>query len=679
MPASRQQRKVPQPETNFSMALMEQLLLPLRAYAFQLDADYRVSYLSDHVARVTDYTADQLLGVQVIDPKWGAAGVEVGMQEYHRTLIERKPVLGQSYERLFVNGRRGVIMDSMLPHFDESGEFQGYSGLSMILSEVFNHADSNGSLVSVLKSRADQLEATLLQRNEELERSNAALTEILDAMGEGLLVTTSEEIYDDDNLIQFVNPAFLRQMNLDPKKVHPGAPFKRVNEALFERGEVKQRNTKTLHESLSQDGGLTISLNTLGRVIRVKGTERPQGGFVLVHTDVTELEQRNQMLEAARKAADVANAAKSNFLAAMSHEIRTPMNGIVGMTDLLSSTDLTAEQQEFVATIRSSALALTELISDILDFSKVEAGHFDLSPSVFGIGDMCKEVAALMRPMAEAKGLSFELDIADGVPEVVYGDTSRLRQILVNLLGNAIKFTVSGKVRLAVSGRSNIMFQVEDTGIGIPTDKLQSIFKPFEQAQGGLQRQFEGTGLGLAISLKLARAMGGGIKVHSVEGEGTLFSVQVPLAPARKTTQVHSRQTRSGEIDGAFVLVAEDNRTNQIVAERMLARLGAKCEIVPDGRAAVEKFAKGGFDLVLMDLSMPKLSGLDATRLIRQHEAEEARSRTPIIALTGNAFAQDRQDALEAGMDGFLSKPLQLKTLQDEIARHLSGAQAKSA
>ncbi|MGX9354414.1 ATP-binding protein [Roseobacteraceae bacterium S113] len=652
------------------------VLQKLPCWLWETDDDYRLTYVGEGLELHSKLKRKDLLGVYILSDKYGTAEEEAGLQDYQDALRAREPINGMVYEKLLLNGERTVFLDAAIPLTDHLGRFRGYRGITFHLSQAMVSAGKNAGIVADLKWREAELEAMLQQRNAELEHSNGVMADILNAMGEGLLVTSGERIYDEDNRILFVNPAFLQQFGVSDDLLYPGRTFRTMIDLMVARGDAERGGVATITEALNAQGGLKFALKSLDRIIEVKGAKRPGGGYVLVHTDVTHAERHTQMLERARVEADIANAAKSNFLAAMSHEIRTPMNGIVGMTDLLADTGLDEEQSECLDTIRGSALALTSLISDILDFSKIEAGHLEIYAEPFAIADLCRDVAALIRPMAEAKGLEFVFELATGLPVVLVGDNARIRQVLLNLLGNAVKFTLDGTVRLAVRYNEGLHITISDSGIGIPEDKVDRIFLPFEQVQGGLQRSFEGTGLGLAITNQLVDGMDGRIDVSSTVGKGTDFELFVPLTigaqsdlPGQSATGAVCAET----FEGRHVLVAEDNRTNQLVVRKMLTKMGADITLVCDGAAAVEACAGQRFDLVLMDLSMPLMSGLEATRRIRSREAlEPRRDPVPIVALTGNAFEKDQKDAAAAGMNDFLSKPVRYVELRDCVARLVS-------
>ena len=446
------------------------------------------------------------------------------------------------------------------------------------------------------------------------------------------------------------------------------------------------------HRMLRKDGTVVWVLDR-GRVAERDAQGRPLR-VVGAYADITGRMQDQAALEQALCLAQSATRAKSDFLTTMSHELRTPLNGILGMAQLLQLPDVSGEERrDYANIVVSSGHNLLSLLNDILDLAKVEAGRLDLEPSTFNLPDLLRDAAAVFETQASSKGLSLQINSAALPNQTYWGDPNRLRQMMANYLGNAIKFSDRGQVRLEVAhcsqdgDRCVLEFSVVDCGIGIDADKHALLFKPFTQADSSTTRKFGGTGLGLSIVARLAEVMGGTVGFDSETGVGSRFWFRVTLKampdaaarPVANANMPESNQEDSGSALSGHVLAAEDNAVNRMVIGSLLAQLGLQADFVENGRDAVDAIKRhAGYELVLMDIQMPVMDGLTASRCIRDWEAQTGAQRCPIVALTASAFEDDKQRCADAGMDDFLGKPVDLAQLAQTLARWLP-RQPKSA
>lgn len=412
-------------------------------------------------------------------------------------------------------------------------------------------------------------------------------------------------------------------------------------------------------------------------IIPFRGIDGKIDRYISVRFDITQRKQGEAELIKAKQVALAASKAKGEFLASMSHEIRTPMNGVLGMVDLLLETDLSSEQIDLALTVRDSAGALLTIINDILDFSKIESGKFELAPTDFELRPLLMRTETLFQKKVREKEISLVIDVKDNVPKWLFGDGDRLNQIILNLMGNAFKFTPkAGAIMLIVETLSNndseyvLKFSVSDTGIGIAKESLERIFESFSQADPTIARQYGGTGLGLSISSELVKLMGGALSVSSIVGRGSTFyfTARFGASNVQLSQPTISSSPREQKRRGYHILIAEDNLVNQKVATKILEKEGHRVAVAGNGAEAVAMFEKDDFDIILMDIQMPTMGGEEAARLLRKSRKGSA---VPIVALTANAMSGDKERYIEVGMNDYVAKPIDKRVLLETIDRLL--------
>jgi signal transduction histidine kinase/GAF domain-containing protein/DNA-binding response OmpR family regulator len=536
----------------------------------------------------------------------------------------------------------------------------------------------------------------------DVEQTREMLQTVLENMSDGIV------LFDKDLRLKFVNQKLIEFQQYTPEVACSGASIYDLLRFQAERGDfgpiddvervVKERAALALKPGINRYERKRRTAG--GRYLEFNFKRLDDGGLLAVHRDITDLKEREEALasakeaaeaaldaaERARREAEAANMAKSTFLATMSHEIRTPMNGVLGMIEVLERQGLTNDQRRTVLTMRDSAEALLHIIDDVLDFSKIEAGRIELEATAFSLSGLVEGVLETFRPQVLAKRLRLDVEIDAGSQDALVGDPTRLRQILLNLLTNAIKFTEQGRVQVRAStlplggGSTRATLAVADTGIGMNAEQLARLFQPFVQADSSTTRQFGGTGLGLSIVRRLAHLMGGDVVVESAPGVGSTFTVTLRLhaAPADSPLKALLRPIaptsmriagRPGE--APRVLVVDDHPVNREVLVLQLKLLGIAADGAENGAQALTAWKRGGYAAVLADIHMPKMDGRELAQRLRSAEADRGALRTPIIAVTANAMKGEEERCLASGMDAYLVKPVSVERLRATLERWL--------
>ncbi|MFN7018224.1 MAG: PAS domain S-box protein [Fimbriimonadales bacterium] len=668
---------------------------------FITDAQFRIRYVNDAFTRITGYTPEEAIGQNPRILKSGFMPKEFYSQMYRtfkRSETFRGRVLNRRKGVAVKTPENGVMFDPTThywaevtnsPIYDAEGQLVGYLSVQheitdQVLREEYEQAHKQ--ITALLNRAAVALAQEQVPLVERLSQAVAVLGSHAgtNLTGEFLWWELEDEFlklraavgdFETEQLkhwetllaaeYHLEQPCLARIQPLGKSQVVWWTPLQQMEQRM---GMLMLLTRCRAPEEIAYYQAMREALRALGEIAAI-----------------AILNERTRLaLEQAKEQAEHAARMRREFLANMSHEIRTPLNGVLGMLHLLAEKPLDDEGRDLVATARASAEHLLHILNDILDLSRIEAGRLQLEQTDLDLHQLLRETIHLMLPVAQQKGLSLTLAIAPDTPRLIGGDPVRLRQIVLNLVSNAVKFTNEGSVQVSVQPlartekATHLRFEVRDTGIGIPPERLQRIFDPFEQADGSTTRKYGGTGLGLAICERLVNMMQGEIGVQSELGKGSVFWFEIMAPDATSQRQADTpqqdhtpanAQEATHALQGLRVLVVEDNPVNQKVVLRQLERWGVRTQVAHNGVEALRLFEEGSFEVILMDCQMPEMDGFEATRRIRERERQRGKPRTPIIALTANAMAEDREACAQAGMDDYLAKPFKPEMLQAVLLR----------
>jgi PAS domain S-box-containing protein len=668
------------------MARAALMLANVRDAIIVTDAAGLVTYWNEQATRQFGWTAAEMIG-RPLESRYSEPDLRRETRQSIRDLLAGREWFGE-YEDRRKDGSRIWIDAHETPIVDGSGAITGIISISRdITARKHNEV--------ALEEARTQLELRVTERTRELAEREALISATLDALSAHIA------LLDPQGRIVATNrawKAFARENGIGWREVSEGVNYLDVCEASAQRdcdgarevadvlrdildGSLSQWNFEYPCPSPEEERWFLLR----ARPVVIKGRIHA----LLAHENISQMKITQEELRSAAKLAEQANRAKSGFLMTMSHELRTPLNGVLGMNELLLTTSLDARQREYVGASMASGRHLLQLINDVLDLSRIEAGKMGLVPATCPLVPLVTDVVASFAPLAQEHSLVLAQEIADGLPETIRCDCARLQQLLVNLIGNALKFTPEGRIDVRVDfadrgcDRSRLRFKVSDTGIGIPEDRQDRLFKTFSQVDDSTSRRYGGSGLGLSICRELVELMGGDIGVRSRVGAGSTFWFEIPVesgmedndlageADDQTMAQLPPPVLRKGGARG-HVLVAEDNHVNLVYMCEALARLGYSADVAGNGHEVLQALDERRYDLVLMDCQMPGMDGFEASRAVRRRERDADDGwRQPIVAVTANASPGDRERCLEADMDDYISKPVTLAQLQAMLVHYV--------
>jgi PAS domain S-box-containing protein len=655
-------------------------------WGWEIDADLRYRYISERAQKVTGFDHQKFIGQKVGVSGEGPSKTQ--WSAFEKSFENREPINAFIHCIRRDDGSALWLERSAKPIYDEDGTFKGYRGIARDVTQRITAVEEAAAARRQLEENNAKLEQTIQMRTAVIEAKSSLLKEVLESMAHGVVVMDQEFTIIDLNSKAWRTSGLPQEMWAPGLSVTPVLEIG-IRHGLYEFSSSKEYYTQCF-KAIKETGMFrVIRRQKDGTIIEEIIRARPNGGFVSTYNDITAAQQREDELRElseelliSKDAAETASRTKSEFLANMSHEIRTPMNGVVGMASLLLDTELTEKQASMASVIVSSGDALLKIINDILDFSRLEAGKFKLAAETFDLRESIEDVATLLALQVEKKGLEMMVRYDPDLGSAFVGDPGRIRQIITNLVGNAVKFTDEGHILLEVTGKrrgeiASVVISVTDTGCGIPLDQQKAIFEEFEQVDGSSARRYDGAGLGLAISRKMVEAQGGGISLTSEPGKGSTFTITLPLAIDATANEILA--ARPAKLDNLRALIVDDNEVNRTILLEQLASWGLKADAFESAKDALAAMTAAAGDdapyaVAVLDFQMPDIDGVTLAKMIK---ADTALSATPLILLTSAGRKGDPNGLVGDVFSAYLVKPARASMLLNSILTAINDSAAE--